>query len=116
MNPQPSSSESLFYTILFLFIVICYAIKEIERLNKGGKSINYDLFPIAKIDSQPINIYTSQPSNTRQKKEKELTQLQKDCIDTLVALGANKRESRKKTLEIFKSNDIKNINDFLKAI
>lgn len=126
MNEQPAEIVSQVFAFLFI------AISFFSYIFSKPKAINLDYFELGNIyDNAPqLNLHNpvvinkpkpvvksvkkKKPNPKKQKTVKrELSPLEKDCIDSLRSMGMTKTEAVKKASHIFKITQPKTIQEFI---
>jgi hypothetical protein len=129
MNQQPDAIVGNIGAFIFILALIFFIVKGYNNPNNCIKltdqfTIGYiqDREPIryrqVKVKSiNPNKLVNEKAKNTKQSNSKpakiQLTPLQIDCIDTLVAIGFKKGEAKLKVKDIFENNPIQDIQEFL---
>lgn len=123
MNEQPALWIGNLFAFIFVAMVIFNTIKAYRDPNSVNKF--NDAFTIGYIYDRPscrtfnhmVNVKSVSKPTVKPKTVKsakpQLTQLQIDCIDALVALGMKKTQAKQKANEVFQNHSFDNIQDFL---
>jgi hypothetical protein len=116
MNEQPALWIGNLFAFIFVAMIIFNTIKAYRDPNSVNKF--NDAFTIGYIYDRPlVNVKSvSKPivkPKTVKSAKPQLTQLQIDCTDALVALGMKKTQAKQKANEVFQNHSFDNIQDFL---
>ena len=116
MNKQPEVWIGNLFAFIFVVMVIFNTIKAYRNPNSVNKF--NDAFTIGYIYDRPlVNVKSvSKPivkPKTVQSAKPQLTQLQIDCIDALVALGMKKTQAKQKANEVFQHHSFDSVQEFL---
>lgn len=118
MNEQPAVWIGNLFAFIFVVMVIFNTIKAYNDPTVTNKLS--DNFTIGYIYDSPsitehnhvVNVKAIKTKTVKPPKP-QLTQLQIDCIDSLVALGMKKTQAKQKANEIFQNHSFNNIQEFL---
>lgn len=131
MNAQPPEMVSQFLLIIFAIITffsyLTYKPKShntnldffelgyiIDNEPKVNNTYSVDIQPIKKKKVSSKAKVNPKPRVVEKPKTKpQLTQLQKDCIDSLVSLGFGKKEAKKRMHETFQKYSPNTLQDFI---
>lgn len=125
MNPQPSETAGAVWAIIFVLGIAFFALKAFLEGEKH--TIPSDLFTLGYIENNTptpaihntTNNYksthkvTNVQKATKTPKNNTTTQLQLDCIDTLVAVGYKRMVARKMVLDYFKDHTAVSVYEFI---
>ena len=106
MNPQPSPSVGILFSIIALLIIAYNAIKMHNSLKLSGETINYDLVNIGFMKNDPclVQNFIVPISNNA---------LYQDCVDALIGIGYKKKQAHKKAQSVFGTNSPSSVVEFI---
>jgi len=99
MNPQPNPTIGNIFAFIFVAMIMYHFLKAFHDQSRHINVGNMDLVTFGYVENSPVYILD------KTKKDFLSTQLFKDCVDALYALGAKKSEAKKTATAIFTNSD-----------
>lgn len=115
MNPQPSETVGAIWAFIFIVGVAFFAMKKFIECSTQQQCHNMDLFTIGYVEESSPSV-TTNTTNIYNNTSTQLSKLQLECIDTLIAIGYKKSIARKMVLDYFKNNTPSSVQEFIAQI
>ena len=117
MNEQPSELVGDLCAFAFMCGVAFFSIKAyFEALSNQSAGNMSDLFKLGYIESEQPHVHNNVYNISNNIVNKNLSKLQLECIDTLVAIGYGKRAARKMVLDYFAHNSASSVQEFITQV
>jgi hypothetical protein len=99
MNPQPSEMFGHLLAVAFVASIIYHFIQAYNDPSRHINAKDMDLVTFGYVENSPVYLID------RSKKDFTSSQLFKDCVGALNALGMKKTEAKNKAIQVFTNSD-----------